>query len=285
MDEQLLSAISKRHSTRTFLPDALPEDVVSQVSAFAQGLELPFESNTEFQFFKSAPGKGLYNNGIAPANGIALIGETDLVSISKTGFAGELVILYAASIGLSTCWFGHYKLAELGKYIDGIAEKERIKETSLGLGYGYGDQVDVGKRVICCIPFGHGDENAKRLIDRVMKKLGANRKPLGELLDENTTLSALPPDIAEVLDLARPAPSAGNSQIWRFGYNKTTNVLTIAKPIGYKHFKWEHSDVDVGICAAHVWLGLVDKGYKPKVTVEQREDRAVWVFELNQASE
>ncbi|RJX28867.1 MAG: hypothetical protein C4554_01990 [Dethiobacter sp.] len=27
---------------------------------------------------------------------------------------GEMLILYATSLGLATCWFGHYTLAELG---------------------------------------------------------------------------------------------------------------------------------------------------------------------------
>jgi nitroreductase len=277
MNENLFKAIPERHSTRTFLAAPLSDGDVRAVSDFVQGLALPFESGPEFRFFKAAPGTGLYNNGVAPVDNIALIAETDVVSVSKAGFAGELALLCATSLGLSTCWFGHYKLAELGKYIDGIATKERLKESALG--YGYGNHHDVGKRVICCIPFGNGDEASKRLIDRIMGKLGANRKPLSELLEENTALSAMPPDIIEVLDSARLAPSAGNSQVWRFGYDKNTNVLTVAKPIGYKHFKWEHSDVDIGICAAHIWLGLVNKGYAPKVSVEQSEGRAFWSFE------
>jgi len=280
MNENLFKAIPERHSTRTFLPTQLSDEEVSHVSDFVQGLALPFESGTEFRFFKALPGKGLYNNGIAPVNNIALVAETDLVSVSKAGFVGELVMLYATSCGLSTCWFGHYKLAGLGKYIDGIATKERLKESTFG--YGYGNHQDVGKRVICCIPFGRGDDASKRIIDRIMGKLRAKRKPISELLEKNTVLSDIPSDIIEVLDSARLAPSAGNSQMWRFGYDKNTKVLTVAKPIGYKHFKWEHSDVDIGICAAHIWLGLVNKGYEPKIKTEQSEDRAFWSFEISE---
>jgi len=47
-------------------------------------------------------------------------------------------------------------------------------------------------------------------------------------------------------------------------------------PVGYKHFKWEHPNVDIGICASHVWLGLIDKGYDPQVTVSDDSGRAVW---------
>ncbi|MDR3303656.1 MAG: hypothetical protein LBS86_04525 [Treponema sp.] len=281
MNEKLFKAIPERHSTRTFLSAQLSDAEVNHVGDFVQGLALPFESGAEFRFFNASPGKGLYNNGIAPVNNIALIAETDLVSVSKTGFAGELVMLYATSIGLATCWFGHYKLSELGKYIDGIATKERLQESAFG--YGYGNHHDVGKRVICCIPFGNGDAASKRVIDRIMGKLGAHRKPLPELLEEHTALSDIPSDITEMLDAARLAPSAGNSQMWRFGFDKNTKMLTVAKPIGYKHFKWEHPDVDIGICAAHIWLGLVNKGYELNIKAEQLEDRAFWSFELVKA--
>ena len=50
-------------------------------------------------------------------------------------------------------------------------------------------------------------------------------------------------------------------------------------PVGYKHFKWEHPNVDIGICACHVWLGLIDKGYNPAVTVNEDSGRAVWKFQ------
>jgi hypothetical protein len=105
MNEELFKAIPARHSTRTFLPAQLSDEEVRHVSDFVQGLALPFESGAEFRFFKASPGKGLYNNGIAPVDNIALIAETDLVSVSKAGFAGEVVMLYATSRGL---WRSHH---------------------------------------------------------------------------------------------------------------------------------------------------------------------------------
>lgn len=76
------------------------------------------------------------------------------------------------------------------------------------------------------------------------------------------------------------APSAANSQMWRFGVSEGCRAITIAKPIGYKHFKWEHPDVDVGMCAAHAWLGLLERGLIPNVEVHQDADRAFWTFRL-----
>lgn len=273
---QLAEAIPLRHSVRAFLPEPLPDDIPRQIAAFVDALALPFAHGVTVRQFQAEPGKKLYNNGINPVNNLALMAQTDLISISKAGFIGELVMLYAVRLGLSTCWFGHYKLAELGRTIDGIAGPERIRESTLG--YGYGRQVDVGERVICCMPYGHRNENTRRLVDVVAGKRGANRKPLEDLMEPPERASTLPLAVREALELARLAPSAANSQMWRFGVSADGGTLTIAKPVGYRHFKWEHPDVDVGMCAAHAWLGLLERGYAPRVTVRQDEDRAEWTF-------
>lgn len=274
----LTKAIPLRHSVRAYLPDPQPEDVIRQITAFAGGLMLPFEHGVKVRHFKAEPGKKLYNNGINPVDNLALMAQTDLVSISKAGFVGGLVMLYAVKLGLATCWFGHYKLSEVGRYIEGIAGAERIKESTLG--YGYGKQVDVGERVICCMPFGQKDAGTKRLVDVVAGKRGATRKPLESLMEWPALAGGLPPSIKEALALAKLAPSAANSQMWRFGVNEEYDEITIAKPVGYRHFKWEHPDVDVGICAAHAWLGLLERGHTPSVTVRQDADRAFWTFAL-----
>lgn len=277
--ELLLKAIPHRHSVRTFLPEPLPSELPKQLEDFFGALSVPFSHDTKLQYFKAKPDKKLYNNGVNPVDNMALFSQTDLLSISKTGFIGELVMLYAVSLGLSTCWFGHYKLSELGRYIPDLASKERIKESTLG--YGYGNHVDVGERAICCMPFGRADEASKRVIDRLMNKIGANRKPLRQLMVNPALAEDLPQDISEVLELASLAPSAGNSQMWRFGYDKGENIITVAKPLGYRHIKWEHSDVDIGMCASHIWLGLLQKGYQPIVEPCLDTDRVLWSFHLS----
>jgi nitroreductase len=274
----LLEAIPLRHSVRTFLSEPLPKELPEQIEAFFGSLSVPFPHDTKLQYFKAEPGRKLYNNGVNPVDNFALLSQTDLVSISKTGFVGELVMLYAVSLGLGTCWFGHYKLSEVGRYVPDISSKERIKESTLG--YGYGNHVDVGERVVCCMPFGRADESSKRVIDLIMKKKGANRKPIQQLIANPDLAEDLPKEVAEVLTLASLAPSAGNSQMWRFDYDKDAKIVTVTKPVGYKHFKWEHSDVDIGMCAAHIWLGLLSKGYQPNVEVSLDAGRALWSFHL-----
>lgn len=273
--KNLYDTIPLRHSFRTFTQQSLPDQTCTDIRQFIDSLPTPFENETKCILFKAECGKRLYNNGINPPDNMAFFSQTDLVSISKAGFAGELVMLYAVSIGLATCWFGHYKLSELGNYFEGISVPERIKESTMG--YGYGKCVDVGERVICCMPMGYANEKSKRLVDYVAGKNGAKRRPLEQLLEPGTRIENIPEHIQQIFEYAKMAPSAANSQMWRFGYRD--NMVTVAKPIGYKHFIWEHPDVDIGICAAHIWLGLNCAGYIPKVSVVQRDDRAFWSFE------
>lgn len=277
----LLEAAEHRHSVRNFLPESLPEKTVEEVDRFIRQLEVPFEHSTSIRRFKAEPGKKLYNNGINSPDNYAVFAETDLVSVSKAGFCGELVILKLTSLGVNTCWFGHYKLPELAKYTDqNIAAPERIKETTWGMGYGYGKVQDAGERAICCLACGIANPEAKRLVDIVAGKNGIGRKPLAALMEDGADLSILPEGVLCALNGARLAPSAANSQMWRFGIRDEGRTITVSKPVGYKHFKWEHPDVDIGICAAHLWLGLLKEGYAPKTEVRQDADRAMWLFHL-----
>lgn len=281
MVKWLLEAAHHRHSVRNFLPDSLSKEVLEEVDAFIENLQVPFSHDTKMIRFCALPGKKLYNNGINAPDNIAILAKTDLVSISKAGFCGQLVMLKLTSLGISTCWFGHYKLSELAKYIDkSLATPERIKETTFGMGYGYGKVVDGSERAICCIACGNANPNAKRLVDKVASRNGIGRKPLTALLEPEVDVNALPEAVIRALEEAKLAPSAANSQMWRFGIRDNGKTITVAKPIGYKHFKWEHPDTDIGICAAHLWLGLLKEGYKPQVEVKQDADRAMWLFHI-----
>ncbi len=270
----LLEAAESRHSVRNFLPDALSDETLNELDDFIKELEVPFAHHTQIKRFKAEPGKKLYNNGINSPDNIAILAQTDLISVSKAGFCGQLIMLKLTSMGVRTCWFGHYKLQELAKYVGkDLAAKERIQETTWGLGYGYGNVVDAGERAICCIACGYANPEARRLVDKVASRNGIGRKPLEALMENPSDLSILPETVIRALNKARLAPSAANSQMWRFGIRDNGKTITAAKPIGYKHFKWEHPDADIGICAAHLWLALLNEGYFVQVEMKQDADR------------
>ncbi len=267
--------IDSRRSVRSYKMIEIDTDVLESVKNYAKSIAVPFEHNVEIKFFNAEPTGTLYMTMKSPPNNIALITETDFMSISKAGFIGELLILFAQSKGLSTCWYGHYKLAELERLMPHLQTAEQIKESNMG--YGYSKGITTGKRVICITPLGYYEDRGLRLLDRITKKtISFKRKEIKELLENPNDYDKLSGDILYALDLGRKAPSAANSQMWRFAFTDNFKTIIVAMPIGYKHFKWEHPNVDIGICASHIWLGLIDKGYNPEVTVSEDSGRAVW---------
>lgn len=273
------STIDSRRSSRSYKMIDVEDNVMKSIKDFAKSMEVPFEHDVEIRFFKADPTKTLYTVMKSPPDNAAFIAETDIVSISKVGFIGELLILFAQSKGLATCWYGHYKLVELERLMPHLQSPEQLKESNMG--YGYSKGVTTGRRAICITPLGYYEEGGLRLMDRFTKKTSSfRRKEIKELLENPDEYEKLSEDVLYALDLGRKAPSAANSQMWRFGFEDDFRTITVAMPVGYKHFKWEHPNVDIGICASHIWLGLIDRGYNPSVTVNEESGRAVWRFSV-----
>jgi len=255
------------------------EDVMESIKNFSKSMPVPFEHNVEIRFFNAEPTKTLYTVMKSPPNNVAFISETDVISLSKAGFIGEFLILFAQSKGISTCWYGHYKLSELERLMPHLQIPDHLKGSNMG--YGYSKSETTGRRAICISPLGYYEDRGLRLMDRITKTtLSFKRKEIKELLVDSNDYEKLSEDILYALDLGRKAPSAANSQMWRFSFEDNYKTITIAMPVGYKHFKWEHPNVDIGICACHIWLGLIDRGYNPAVTVSEDSGRAVWRFSI-----
>lgn len=271
------NAINIRRSTRSFEMRPVEESKLSLLQSFIGNIEVPFEHNVAMRMFKASPDKKLYTVYTAPPDGAAFITNTDVCSISAAGFVGEVFILYATSLGLATCWYGHYTLTELERIMPHLGEYAKLPNPK----WGYGKDEVQGERVICVTPLGYWKTDGVRFFDRMQQSLiSYKRKPVGALIEGDIGEENLPPEIFYAIDLARKAPSAANSQHWRFKVSPDFKTISIAMPVGYKHIKWEHPDVDIGICASHFWLGLKIKNVNCKVSLTEEQGRAVWRFEI-----
>lgn len=270
------SAINVRRSIRSYEMRDVDEGTMNRLKIFVRDMEVPFKNNVKIRFFKSSPDKRLYSSFVSPLDGMAFIGNTDIKSISTTGFVGEIIILYATSLGLSTCWYGHYSLKELERIMPHLGGNNFPENK-----WGYGKGVVEGERAICISPLGYWKKEGLRLTDRLTESfMSYKRKPVSAFLENGVTEDSLPQEILYAFDLARKAPSGANSQHWRFKVFPDLKTISISMPVGYKHIKWEHPDVDIGICACHFWLGLMIKNIKCKVSLSEEEGRAVWKFEI-----
>ncbi|HHW00105.1 MAG TPA: hypothetical protein GXX36_11170 [Clostridiaceae bacterium] len=269
------STIDSRRSVRSYKMIPVDDEIMESIKNFAKSMPVPFEHNVEIRFFNAEPTRTLYTVMKSPPDNVAFIAETDVVSISKAGFIGEFLILFAQSKGISTCWYGYYKLSELERLMPHLQPTDQLKEANMGYGCSKGETT--GRRAICISPLGYYEDKGLRLMDRITKAtFSFKRKEIKELLVDSNDYEKLSDDILYALDLGRKAPSAANSQMWRFGFEDKYKTITVAMPVGYKHFKWEYPNLDIGICVCHVWLGLIDKGYNPAVTVSEDSGRAVW---------
>lgn len=272
------AAINTRRSVRSYEIRPVDEKTMSDLADFVNsGMDIPFQHNVRVRFFKAGPGSKLYAVKMAPPDNVAFMAKTDVKSVSSAGFVGELVILYATSLGLATCWYGHYSLAELERLMPHLGEAMAQPRPK----WGYGSGVVPGDRAICISPLGYWRKDGIRLMDRVTESIFSyKRKPVDALLEGGVKVESLPPELLYALDLARKAPSAANSQHWRFTVSPDFKSVSLAMPVGYKHLKWEHPDVDIGICACHFWLGLRLKNVACRVSLTEEQGRAVWRFEL-----
>ena len=148
----LRKTINKRRSVRSFKSNSLEPEILLKLSEFSKTIRAPFACDTKIRFFKAEPTKELYKTLQAPVDNVAFLSETDVVSIAKTGFVGEFVVLLAESHGVSTCWYGHYKLSELEKLSPHLQNSNQLKEAPNG--YGYSKGVTEGVRAICISPLG-----------------------------------------------------------------------------------------------------------------------------------
>lgn len=272
------SAINIRRSTRSFEIKPIELTKMNMIKSFIGDMKMPFEHNVKIKIFNASPDKKLYTIFSAPPDNMAFITDTDCCSLSAAGFVGEVAVLYATSIGLSTCWYGHYALAELENVMPHLGEYKNLQNPK----WGYGKGEVEGQRAICITPLGYGNQNGVRLFDRMQQSLiSYKRKPIENFLEGDMKADDLSPEILYALDLARKAPSAANSQHWRFLISSDRKTISIAMPAGYKHIKWEHPDVDIGICASHLWLGLLMKNINCKVSLLEEEGRAVWQFHID----
>ncbi|MFZ5351943.1 MAG: nitroreductase family protein [Bacillota bacterium] len=259
---ELVSAVETRKSRRKYSKEGLTAEHMQQVKEFAESIETPFD-NTVVISIHSLSGSSVCHFA-EPETFAAICSPDTLVDQAKAGFVGELLILFCESIGIGTCWYGHYKKKNAYDIVYGASEEK------------------APKKIQSVTPLGYCSEKPTGVYDKLTDIMFSRKKNTVEQNLHKDSIKELPHTVRYALELACKAPSAMNSQCWYFNVQKQSEdiLVEIAKPAGYKHIKWAYPDIDVGTCAAHFWLGLLKQGAEPKVSVQQDGDRAVWKFQL-----
>ena len=259
MDEfisQLTESIRSRQSRRKYLNQKLTEEHKQKISDFIKKISVPFDHKVLITIHQKPNKRKVFQypkmNNVDTFAGV--ISTKDILDQAKTGFVGELFILFCESIGVSTCWIGRYRKAIVNQIIQ-----------------------SKGGWIACITPLGYA-ENKQGLSEKIFSK---KKNSVEENLHENS-ISELPESIRDALELACLAPSALNNQCWYFDVQKEGKnyVVEISKPVGYQHFKWHFTDIDVGTSAAHFWLGLKKQNIICQTLLEEKQGKAVWRFQI-----
>lgn len=173
------------------------------------------------------------------------------------------------SLGIATCWYGHYKKDNVYQI---------VYQTKEG---------NAPKTIHSVTPLGYASEKAAGISDRITHALFSSKKKTVDEKLHKDSITDFPEYIRSALKLSCKAPSAMNSQCWYFKIAKNIESyeVEISKPPGYKHLKWPYPDIDVGTAAAHFWIGLQNQNISCQVVLIEETDRAMWRFIIKYNSE
>src|SRR5665647_1780342 len=149
MEFQMEETVKARYSVRTFKNQPLSSDTRAKLESYITTLSNPFAAGVTFRMLESKTavnGKNLGTYGmISGATDYfgATVSPGDL-ALEGLGYEFEKLVLYAASLGLGTCWLGgtftrsefaqamHVQDSDIFPAISPIgypADKKNLKET------------------------------------------------------------------------------------------------------------------------------------------------------------
>jgi nitroreductase len=247
----LYEAIYKRKSTRQYSMEPLPEDVFARIESIAARADRLYDTGLQIHVVRDGKKihetfKGIFSSYVkVTAPHYLVVSSEDRPGWREnSGYTLEQVVLEMTQMGLATCWMG------------GPADRETLKNTLA---------IDRSRVVGVFIAFGkpatEGDQYRKDPKE-------AKRKTLSQIVigqpDENWM---------KLLEAARMAPSAVNSQPWRFFVTPGRADLYIAKPNPIAQRMYGIlNPVDAGIALRHVAIAAKHLDLPLKITKMQLPD-------------
>lgn len=245
-------SIRDRYSVRTYQPSGLPAQIMNQLISYANGLTNPFgvpvtflpldigsvDKPQKFGTYGIIKGAKDYIGAVIPQQPLAL---------EALGYEFEQLILYAASMGIGTCWLGGTFNREVFAQAMSVQKENLFPAIS---------------------PVGYPAEK-KRLTEALLRRgiradqrkqwntLFFNSKFSSPLTQADAGVYALP------LEMVRLGPSASNKQPWRIVKTGGAYHFYEEKTQGYSNnFSYDIQIIDIGIAACHFQLTALEQGLK-----------------------
>lgn len=242
-------AIAARHSTRRFSKRPLSAEQLAAVRASIEAMPVLYD-DLELRATVIEQGElvsacmsgfiGSYGKPDAP-HFILVTAREQTGWLENAGYAIEHVVLDLAAAGIATCWIGGQATREVFHAADPDIPADHTPVVAIAMGI----------------------EQSAGMVAALL----ARRKPLSELAPEGVG------GFSEALEAARLAPSAGNTQPWRFfADGDALHVYALFRtPLIYRS-NADHlqlmNQIDVGISLAHVALAEQASGREVRIGVE-----------------
>lgn len=271
IDFNINEIAKKRKSVRTYIEKPLTEEDRQKLTDYIEKLaeeDHPFKARVRIKLFdvdKEINSKDLGTYGVIKGAktylGVAVTKEKG--AEKAVGYVFEKLVLYAASLGLGTCWLGGtFNRGEFAKAMR-ITENEFFPIAS---------------------PVGYPAAK-NHTVDKIMRKAikADHRKPFEEMFFENDFTSPLSKQNAgeygDILEAVRLAPSAKNGQPWRILKDGDNFHFFEKKTIPSSSYDIHR--LDVAIAGSHLELAAEEKGINGRLTTLENhpeEKGLIYVF-------
>ncbi|MGE5397061.1 MAG: nitroreductase family protein [Chitinophagales bacterium] len=246
--------ITSRRSVRTYLGNPLTDGLKQRISEYIKEIQARADIEARFELIDSdvalnTNGARLGTYGVIKGASSYIIPAVNIKTdnIERFGYLFEKVILFAASIGLGTCWMAMtFKGHEFAQAI-GLKPDEFIPIVT---------------------PIGY-PKNVTRPIDAIFRlSAGSNsRKDWNQIFFNGDFTRPLNRDESRdytmALEMLRLAPSASNHQPWRIVKDNNTFHFYLQRTKGYRNkYVYDIQRLDVGIAMCHFELTLNEMGIK-----------------------
>ncbi len=240
--EELFQAILSRHSTRRFKNETPSPSALQQVEGFLQDVK-PLCPENHFEcLLRPTQGEnlaeimGAYGRIVNPPCYLVPYLQGGTHPLTDLGYRAEQIVIRLTAAGWATCYLGTLNRQE------NVCRKLNLPEAA-----------HIGALLL----FGQPTRGiAGRAVNQLIHNMAGaqNRLPVEQLFfNESFTNPSQPPsDIADIIQAARSAPSAVNTQPWRFLLKKHLYLFVVRHNPRYKAENQLYRYYDAGICMANI---------------------------------
>ena len=210
------NAIYNRKSIRKYRKEPVESSKLNDLSKFIEGLTPLYEDiKTEIVILSEKDIKLLLP--IKSPHYVAIYSEAKDGYLPNAGFMLQQVDLYLSANGIGACWLGM-----------GLPQKESASRNGL--------------EFVITLAFGYAEDPLNRQNTAEFK-----RKSLSEISDVKGA--------EDLLEAARLAPSASNTQPWNFSGSADCIIISRKLPNILKAAMYgKFNRIDIGIAMCHLWI-------------------------------